>query len=679
LLRVPTGITVEKPPNPRVAGRRLVLLCGVIPALLTVGVALRRPVLLTQLDRRIYDGFLRELPASPQDSSRVTVVDIDERSLAAVGQWPWSRDVIARLVTRLREMGAVVIALDVIFPESDRFQRVDSAPGDETDAALASALQQGHVVVGYAFTFSDDANASPNCPLSPLTMPVVQAGAGTAELPVFHATGVVCSLPQISKAAQGSGFLNAIPDSDGMLRRMPLVIEHQGQLHPALGLAAAMAASGDRPVALRMVNVNATSLVLDSREVPLDARSNLLLRYRGRTRTLRYVSAIDVLQGRASPAAVKNAIAIVGATALGARDGVATPFDTQFPGVEVQATIADNLLRGDFIARPADALSVELAAVLGLGIAVTLLVARFGLGWGSALGLLLLAVGWRGSAWVMTATGAYFSPVFPAIGLLASMLAATLAKLAQERDRAESATDESEAAQRMMVQSLLSLTEIRDAETGSHSRRTQQYSRLLAMQLRDHPRFREYLTPSHIEMLSSLAPLHDIGKVGIPDQLLNKPGALTDDEYREMKKHPGYGLKVITTAQKRAHADDDETLAMAKDIVYTHHERWDGQGYPRGLQGEQIPIPGRVMAVVDAYDALTSARCYRGPLPHDHAVEMIVKGEGTHFDPAVIEAFRRTAPMLYRVAHETTDTAFAALASARTLSPPQTGRPSAAR
>src|SRR4029079_10648587 len=113
-----------------------------------------------------------------------------------------------------------------------------------------------------------------------------------------------------------------------------------------------------------------------------------------------------------------------------------------FPGVEVQATVADNLLRGDFIARPADALSIEMAAVLGLGIAVTLLVARVGLAWGSVLGLLLLAAGWRGSAWMMTATGAYISPVFPAIGLLASLLAATLAKLAQERDRAESAADE---------------------------------------------------------------------------------------------------------------------------------------------------------------------------------------------------------------------------------------------
>jgi HD-GYP domain-containing protein (c-di-GMP phosphodiesterase class II) len=140
---------------------------------------------------------------------------------------------------------------------------------------------------------------------------------------------------------------------------------------------------------------------------------------------------------------------------------------------------------------------------------------------------------------------------------------------------------------------------------------------------------------------------------------------LTDDEFKEMKKHPMYGLKVITTAQKRAHAGDDETLAMAKDIVYTHHERWDGQGYPRGLKGEQIPIPGRLMAIVDAYDALTTPRCYRGPLPHENAVDLIVKGDGTQFDPAVVAAFRQTASLMHRAAHESNDTAFTTVAAAR--------------
>jgi HD-GYP domain-containing protein (c-di-GMP phosphodiesterase class II)/CHASE2 domain-containing sensor protein len=654
---------VEKSKKARVAGQRLVLLCGVAPALWTVALAIFSPSLFTPFDRRVYDGLLQSMP-KPAGAGRVAVVDIDERSLATVGQWPWSREVIARLVTRLRDMGAAVIAFDVVFPETDRFEGEPSKEAT-TDAALADALRLGRVVVGYAFTFNNATVRSTDCALHPLAMPVMQHGESSVEVPAFRATGTICTLPLLMKAADGSGFLNAIPDADGMLRRIPLVIERDGRLYPALGLAAAMAAAGANPVALRVQNVNATSLVLDNGEVPLDGRSNLLLRYHGRSRSLPYVPAVDVLEGRASAATLKDAVVVVGATALGTRDGVSTPFDTVFPGVEVQATVADNLLRRDFISRPPDALTAEMTAVLALGVVVTILVARLGLAWGSAAGLILMLGAWRGSWWLMAAKGQYFSPVFPAIGLVASLLAATLAKLAHERHRAESAADESQAAQRMMVQALLSLTEIRDAETGSHSRRTQQYSRLLAQQLCEHPRFKEYLTPPHIEMLSTLAPLHDIGKVGIPDQLLNKPGALTDEEFGEMKKHPSYGLTVITTAQKRAGAGDDEILSMAKDIVYTHHERWDGLGYPRGLKGEQIPIPGRVMAVVDVYDALTTNRCYRPSLPHDRAVEVIVNGEGTQFDPAIVDAFLRSESLLRRVAHESTDTAFAAVLSAR--------------
>ncbi len=395
---------MEKERTDRVAGRRLVLLCGVAPALLTVALAVFSPSLFTPLDRRVYDGLLRSLP-KPTDASRVAIVDIDERSLAAVGQWPWSRDVIAQLVTGLRDLGARVIALDVVFPETDRFERADPQRPAGTDAALADALRQGHVVVGYAFTFNGAKAPTSDCVLHPLTLPVLQSGGTSIDVPAFHATGAVCTLPILARAADGSGFLNAVPDADGMLRRLPLLIEHEGRMYPGLGLAAVMAATPARPVVLRVQNVNAASLVLDSGEVPLDGRSNLLLRYRGSSRALPYVTAVDVLEGRAPAAALKDAIVVVGATALGTRDGVSTPFDTVFPGVEVQATVIDNLLRRDFISRPPNAVLVEMTAVLGLAIAATMLVVRFGLSWGSAAGLILLVAAWRGSGWIMSAKG----------------------------------------------------------------------------------------------------------------------------------------------------------------------------------------------------------------------------------------------------------------------------------
>ena len=205
----------------------------------------------------------------------------------------------------------------------------------------------------------------------------------------------------------------------------------------------------------------------------------------------------------------------------------------------------------------------------------------------------------------------FVSPLAPTIGVLGSLAVMTLAKFTVERGRANTASQEKAATQRLMVQALLSLTEVRDAETGRHSRRTQQYARLLAEQLSAHPDFRVHLSAERIDLLASLAPLHDIGKVGIPDHVLNKPGPLTAGELAEMRKHPELGRDVIMKAEARVGVRDDATLAMAKDIVYTHHERWDGTGYPQGLRGTDIPVAGRVMALVDVYDAVRARSLYQ--------------------------------------------------------------------
>jgi response regulator RpfG family c-di-GMP phosphodiesterase len=276
---------------------------------------------------------------------------------------------------------------------------------------------------------------------------------------------------------------------------------------------------------------------------------------------------------------------------------------------------------------------------------VALLVRRFGLGWGGlGLGLCLAGV-WAGAIWLL-ARGVFLSPLFPTLGLAGALGAMTLARFTIERRRADLAGEEKTTSQKLMVQALLSLTEVRDAETGRHSARTQRYTRVLAERLAANPRFRDFLTRERIDLLASLAPLHDIGKVGVPDGVLNKPGQLTPEEMVEMRKHPGYGRDVILNAQQKVGVHDDAILSMAKDIVYTHHEKWDGTGYPEGLAGANIPIPGRVIAVVDVYDASTTRRLYRTPLTHDQVVALIVRGRGTHFDPDVVDAFVEVAPLM---------------------------------
>jgi HD-GYP domain-containing protein (c-di-GMP phosphodiesterase class II) len=628
--------------------RRLVLLFGLVPTLVVSLLSLARPAFLTSLEYSVYDTFVRAAQKRPH-AGQIVIVDIDDRSLSAVGQWPWRRDVLGELIVRLRDLGASVVALDVIFAESDRQEGAAAT----TDVALADTIRTGRVVLGYAMTFDTDPGGPGGCARHPLGLAIVRRSDEPSENPYFQATGAVCNLPILSQAAKDSGFLNAAPDHDGILRRIPLLLELEGRVYPSLALSIVSAINGLRADALRVANANTSTLMVGTLNVPLDGQSNLLLRYRGPKRTFPYVSAVDVLRGHVNASTVKDKVVLVGTTALGTREVVSTPLDTLFAGVEVQATVADNLLQQDFLRRPEHGIAFETQILIGLGILAAWMVGRLGLVWG-AVGVAagLMAV-WAGTLSLMSNTGMFLSPLFPVIGLIAALAAMTAAWFTIERGRAEQAGQEKVTSQRLMVQSLLSLTEVRDAETGKHSRRTQQYTRVLAEQLATHPQFKNYLTRERIELLASLAPLHDIGKVGVPDNVLNKPGALTPEELVEMRKHPGYGHDVILHAQQEVGVKDDAILSLAKDIVYTHHEKWDGTGYPQGLRGNQIPIPGRVMAIVDVYDASTTRRLYRSSVSHEEAVTLIVKGRGTHFDPDVVDAFVKVSGVFRELA--TTD------------------------
>jgi hypothetical protein len=185
---------------------------------------------------------------------------------------------------------------------------------------------------------------------------------------------------------------------------------------------------------------------------------------------------------------------------------------------------------------------------------------------------------------------------------------------------------------------LASLVETRDNETGNHIRRTQHYVRTLARQLQSHPAFADYLVEHQMDILFKSAPLHDIGKVGIPDSILLKPGKLDAAEFEIMKTHTTLGHDAIENAEKQLGITVD-FLACAKEIALNHQEKWDGSGYPRQLAGNAIPISARLMAVADVYDALTTHRVYKDAMPHDQAVAIILEGRGSHFDPDVADAF----------------------------------------
>ena len=627
--------------------RRILLLCGLLPTLAAAVLSLTRPAALANLEYAAYDRLVRWTPTR-QPSGKIVIVDIDEKSLTSIGQWPWRRDVISRLIDSLRDRGAAVVALDIMFPESDRYEGTGRSP----DAVLSDTLRKGRAILGYGLLFDPIGEAPKPCVQHALSLPIIRGAGVQTEDPFFQATSAVCNIPTLTSAAQASGFLNAAPDPDGILRRAPLLMQYRGRVYPALSLAAVRSVSNAHNLVLRIANVNTAALGLEGQEVPLDGKSNLLLRYRGAKRSFPYVSAADVLNGQVDPDEFKNRIVFVGTTALGTREVVATPLDTLFVGVEVQATVADNLIQRDFMYRPEHGVTLETQVVIGLGTITALVVARFGLIWGAIVSMSFLVAAWTGSRSLLATDGAYFSPLYPSLSILASMAAMTIAGFGVERRRAEVAGVEKAKSHRLMVQTLLSLTGIRDLETGKHSKRTQKYARVIAEELSKHPKFKDYLTPERVELLASLAPLHDIGKVGVPDRVLNKPGHLTPEELQEMRHHPRYGRDVLENAERAAGVRDDVALSVAKDIVYTHHEWWDGSGYPQGLRGEAIPIPGRVMAVVDVYDAMITRKLYQTPMTNEAAVAHIVQSRGTHFDPAVVDAFVKVAPTLHLLSQE---------------------------
>ena len=215
-------------------------------------------------------------------------------------------------------------------------------------------------------------------------------------------------------------------------------------------------------------------------------------------------------------------------------------------------------------------------------------------------------------------------------------------------------TREVVAIQDVTIQAMASLAETRDNETGNHIRRTQHYVRLLAELLRDHPRFNPFLNDDSIRQLFRSAPLHDIGKIGIPDHILLKPGRFTPEEFEIMKTHTTLGRDAIQRAEDQLGVSVD-FLRVAKEIAYSHQEKWDGSGYPQGLVGEDIPVSARLMAVAGVYDALISQRVYKAGMPHEQALEIIRQGRAIHFDPDICDVFLANAEQFHVIAKRFSD------------------------
>jgi CHASE2 domain-containing sensor protein len=516
----------------------------------------------------------------------VVVVAIDAKSFDVLReQWPFPRSLHGRAIRRLHAAGAREIVYDVQFTEPTK-PREDLALYD----AIADA---GGAVLA---TSESDARGRTNV------------------------LGGDANLRRIGARAAASDLYN---DSAGSVTRFPREVS---------GLETLPIATAERAGAPALPG-------------SAFAHGGVWIDYRGPPGSIDTVSFADVIRGRFAPDAFRDRIVVVGAAAPTLRDVHATPVggDEPMVGPEVQANAIWTAVHGAPLHEASPAAALALLALLALvaplvGLRSPALLAGLAVPVAGALFLAAAQLAFDGGLILDVVAPLAALIVGGAATIAWSQLAESRARLAVSRDnvvlerRVRERTDELWQTQIEILQRLGVAVEWRDAETGRHIERIGSFCERLALEVG--------MSPADAELLRHASALHDVGKVGIPDEILAKPGPLDPDEWETMKTHTTIGGDILS-------GSSSSLVQLSETIALTHHEHWDGNGYPFGLSGEQIPLAGRICAICDLFDALVSARPYKDPWPLDRALPEIERLSGTQFDPGLVERFLPIARELH--------------------------------
>ena len=423
---------------------------GMLSTLLAVWLFVQQPLFMRELNLKVYDTLLRSTATSTTTKIPV-IVDLDEASLAKFGQWPWPRYRVALLLAKIREAGALAVGLDIVFAEPDRtspkvlknalkrdlqvdmgFTGMPEALMDN-DKVFGSVISSGPYVLGYYFNFNRTLDDQKDCVLHPVSLiEKRQKGAPPAAEFMTSAPAVVCNIPELSEAAHASGFFNTEPDPDGIYRKTPLFMRHNDKLYPNLSVATLMTALGVRQALVNVGSQGLESIRIGKIEIPVDPRGQMYTKYRGKRGAFRYIPAWRVLSGQFKPEELDGKIVFLGTSAAGLLDLRATPFDPILPGVEVHATVVDNILAQDFIQRPAWATGLVFFLLLAAGLLTTILLTWVSAAW-SLLPLVASTGGMvYGSYWAMDTRGFFISPLLPLLLLGLNFTVLTLLKYWRE-------------------------------------------------------------------------------------------------------------------------------------------------------------------------------------------------------------------------------------------------------
>lgn len=616
-----------------------------------------------RIDCFFFDLFV-QLTKSPLPTTETIIVDIDDISLDAVGQWPWPRYKFAALIETIASQQPTIIGLDILFSEPDRTSLNSLVEAFRTDfgldisfSGIPSGLTDndgylGHVlsgskVIGANFLYFDHQGADKQ------SLPSVRLTGSIGGLELPEASGILDNIAPVRVGLHSQGFINTTLDADGLLRQAPLLIKYKGTVLTHLALATLLAKEDVQEIEVG-ADFYGPLLKIGSSTIPIDRKGYALLRFPSPSHTHKFISAVDVLNGSVPFDTFTGKTVFVGSSAAGMNDLHHTIFHPYFPGVEVHAVVLDNFIQQSFARMPSwSDLAVLTCLFLCSGIVIMIFTANLAVRF-LALSFSVLTVFLFACHFFLFAnSGIFLSPGLPLLvcGLQFSIF--SFIRFVTARHRLLLNLRELNRVQQLTLESMATVAETRDPETGGHIQRTQHYVRILARGLRDSGKHTAILTDQYIELLYISSPLHDIGKVGVPDRILLKQGKLNAEEFQEMQRHCQYGYDIIHRAATKI--EGNAFFSLAKEIAMTHHEKWDGSGYPNRLRGEAIPLSGRIMAVADVYDALISARCYKPPFSHAEAMEILEKGSGSHFDPEIIQVFKTTEQEMQAIARSFSD------------------------
>lgn len=346
---------------------------------------------------QVFDDKLRDLMfvfRGPTPASKdVVIVDIDEKSLKELGQWPWSRNKFAKVLDNLAANGAGAIGLDIVFAEPDNSSPAkvlkeigyDASNAPDYDRVAANAVANSPTILGYIFALENDG-------MKPIGAPNVAAIVAEKNKPevefLASAHRAVMNTKIIQEAGYSSGFFNTIPDSDGIVRSIPMVLKYENRPFPSLSLEMIRAASGYKKIDVYYDENGVQGVVMGEMEIPTDRFGRLLINYRGPAKTFKYISAYDVYAGKVDKKDIEGKFILVGTSAAGLLDLRATPFDSVYPGVEAHANAIDNIIKGDFLYRPSWAEGANLALILA-GVAITVTLTAYA---SAALGSVLFVI-----------------------------------------------------------------------------------------------------------------------------------------------------------------------------------------------------------------------------------------------------------------------------------------------